>query len=396
MRKLLVALLVLGLASPAMAATWHFYGSVRQYIGYTHVSNDYNAGLLSVPTSQMENTIAPYTDNNGNSKGDGGLWTAQSEGQARVGAQVVASDYLTGVYEVGFDPGNFKTRLLYGTWNFGPGKLTVGQDYTPATFLGYSSMIGDTGAGGDAIMLVTAIPYISRQPQIKLSFKGFQLALIQHNMSVNTWDSAFLGAYSVNADFYLPRIEASYQFNSPMVSLKPILGIQTYKVHQNALGTAAPGDQTVTSWLAGLGVRLRFGAAYVNLSGGYSVNPLEYGLLCGPLQLVTQSANLNAAGNDVEDADMIQSQIAAGFRFNPKAKVEAGVGYMHGKGKPGGVEVKQTAYVYYLNAIFGLAPGVSVTPEIGYIDNGKLKTAGAADVSEGNATYGVVKFQIDF
>ncbi len=77
------------------------------------------------------------------------------------------------------------TRLLYGTWNFGAGALTVGQDYTPATFLLYSNMSGDMGFGADEIMLTTAIPYISRRPQLKLTFGGFQVAVIEHNTGLD-------------------------------------------------------------------------------------------------------------------------------------------------------------------------------------------------------------------
>ena len=34
MKKLLVFLLVLGLAAPAMAGDWYFYGSARTHLGY--------------------------------------------------------------------------------------------------------------------------------------------------------------------------------------------------------------------------------------------------------------------------------------------------------------------------------------------------------------------------
>ena len=124
-----------------------------------------------------------------------------------------------------------------------------------------------------------------------------------------------------------------------------------------------------------------------------------------PLQGAVKSALLNAAG-DVEDAQTIQGLAVAGFKFNPMLAIEAGFGYMYGKNtSAAGVgtlnaDLKQTAMLYDIQAPIGLAPGVSITPEIGRLDLGDLETdipgVSIPDQDLGTLTYYMAKFQIDF
>jgi hypothetical protein len=374
MKKLLVFLLVLGLASPAMAADWNFYGSARTHLGYYHVSNDFVGGPA------MDDTIRSH----GVDSDSGTLLNL--EGQSRFGAMVAASDNLAGRLEFGFHfDGSPYLRLLYGTWNFGPGQLIAGQDYTPATFLGYSGMDADIGDQGGANMLVSGLAYIGRQPQLKLKFGTFELAFIKHN-------TAAVAGYT-DQNSYLPRVEAAYVFRTPIIAIRPILGFQTYTVDGSPAASKA-----VNSYVAGLGVSLTLGPAYVKATGSWEQNATNYGqtnLLVSPAQGAgATSANLTAGG-DISNSTLWQGTAVVGMKINPMFGVEAGAGYGRAHGTVASVDVKEHGWIYYVQAPVTLAKGFTVIPEIGYLNRGDLHR-GTATTPEGDMKYIDVNFRIDF
>jgi hypothetical protein len=75
-------------------------------------------------------------------------------------------------------------------------------------------------------------------------------------------------------------------------------------------------------------------------------------------------------------------------------KFEAGYGSLETElDRPGTYE--DCASAYYVNCQITLAPGVTVTPEIGVIDN-EDKTVGGAVTEEGETTYWGAKWMINF
>lgn len=387
MKKLLVFLLVLGLAAPAMASDWHFYGSVRTHLGYYSVDEDYGTSFPA----------GPDTDATIRANGDDDSGTLLNIfGQSRFGAKAIVSDNLSGGFELGFSETNNDTRdeervylrLLYGEWNFGAGKLRIGKHYTPATFLGYSNMQGDLGDNGDAVMLVSGLAYIGRQPQIRLSFGNFDFALIQPNS-----DADDLGAGDV--DFTIPRVEAAYVFRTPVIAIRPILAFQTYEVEDNVSGDS----EDVTSFIGGLGLSLKLGPAYIKMTGSYVQNPINYGqtnFLVADAIYTYGAGGATFVNGDVEDSELLQGTFVVGAKFNKSVGVEAGVGYGSIEQEiAAGVDVEQTGMVFYVQAPITLAKGFTLTPEIGYLDRDDLEVAGA-DIPAGDMTYLDVKFQINF
>jgi predicted porin len=372
MKKLLVVLLVLGLAAPALAQTnFQFYGSLRTHIGYYNASENYTVA----PGPAQDGTIAA-----GPTFKDEGLLLSMSA-QSRLGVRGFVSDKLFGVVEFGLTEttraGKSQspyTRLAFGQWNFGAGTLIFGKHYTPATFLGYSFMIGDVADSGDGWMLVTGMPYIGRQPQIRLTIAGFEVALIEQNTGQQ---GLHPGA---DIDRALPRIEAAYSFRTPVIALRPVLGYQTYKVD----------DETVDSYLAGLGVSLTLGPAYIKVTGSWQQNAGNY----GNTNLIAPAAR-NWTGTD--DAESLQGTFVAGFNFSPTFFIEAGVGYTENKVDVApGVEMKQTGAVYYLQAPFTVAKGFTIIPEVGQLARGDIEITGAPDAAQGRLTYFVANLKIDF
>ena len=383
MKKLLVFLLVLGLAAPAMAGDWYFYGSARTHLGYYSVDEDFGGGPA------MDGTIrAPGFD-----ESDSGTMLNLG-GQSRFGAKAVASDNFTGVVEFGIKEtngtagdvaegaGGVYLRLLYGTWNFGAGKLTMGKNYTPATFLGYSGMIGDLGDNGDANMLVAGLAYIGRQPQLRLTFGGFDFALIQPNT-----DAPDLGAGDV--DFTLPRIEASYVFRTPVFSVRPVVGYQTYEVEDNSTGDS----EDITSYLLGLGATVNLGPAYIKATFSYLQNPGNY----GQSQVVAPALRFAAldGDGDLQDATLMQGTFVVGANLNQMFGIEAGLGY--GRGELDVNDQEQQGLLYYLQAQLRVAKGVTIIPEIGFLDRDTLDINDLdTEVELGTMTYFDVNFRVDF
>lgn len=430
MKKLLVVLLVLGLATPAMAASqWYWYGTSRMFLGYVDNSKEFNnPSASSFPYGGGDPSLDTSIRASGSVNGvsDSGLILNLAD-TTKIGAKVVASDTISAgaeisIYQVPADitfnaPGSGAVeklsidsvivRVLYAQWKFGAGSLRVGQDYTPATFLLYSNEIGDMGWGSDEIMTVHSIPYISRRPQLKLTFGGFQVALIEHNTTVSYQTIRELTTYNAAApastdaiddeDFTLPRIELAYQWNiSPMISLRPIAGYQTYDAVQRSGSTEV--SKTITSYHFGLGANLRFGAAYVNLAAASGQNPGNYGLF-QPNASTTRFASINLTTGDVQDATFMSGMAVVGFTVNPTLKLEAGFGYLKTENKIayGGLKLEQASMNYYVQAPITLAPGVMLTPEIGFLDMGDLENKTLnSKTKAGSAMWVAAQFRIDF
>ncbi|MCJ8499367.1 hypothetical protein [Desulfatitalea alkaliphila] len=391
MKKLLVVLLVLGLAAPAMAQTnWHFYGSLRTHVGYYSTSEDFIANAPAQDgTIGMGSLGNPFGQPAQGIKDEGTLLSMSA--QSRLGFRGAVSDKLFGHVEFGFTEttraGKSQspyTRLAYGQWNFGAGSLIFGKHYTPATFLGYSNMVGDLGDSGDANLLVAGLPYIGRQPQIRLTIAGIELALIEQNTAQDDLNYDEI-------DRVLPRIEAAYVFRTPVIAIRPVLGYQTYKV--NDLGPG--GDyRNIESYLAGLGISLTLGPAYVKMTGAWQQNAGNYGN-SNVLAPYARSATA------VDDAQSLQGTFVAGFKFSPAFFIEAGVAYTENKvDLAANVESKQKGAVYYLQAPFTVAKGFTIIPEVGQLDRGDWVNPSPllplGDYAQGRMTYFVANLRIDF
>jgi hypothetical protein len=397
MKKLLVILLVLGLAAPAMAADWYWYGTVR-----THLSN-YTAGEYYYGGPTNDSTISGL----GNEDGDSGLFVNMA-GQATTGARLKVNDKLSGQVEFGltnaglavgddqYDPETVYLRGAYGKYKMGEVVLLIGKWYTPATFLLYSGMTGDLGDMGDAIGLTTMYPYAGRRAQIRVSVANFEAALIEHVIAngtneviAGTDDDGNSVSYE-DADFTMPKIELAYQWNSPMISLRPILGYQSFSVEDG------DDSETITSMLYGLGVNVRLGQAKINLTYSNCTNPGNYGIknvapVAVEYTVASYTADLLAGDDpgtsatllnltraalidgDVEDASMTQMSLVVNYKVNKMVSIEGGYAMIKTEqAYTADIDVDQSANIYYLNVPITVGPGMTITPEYGQLDRGTV------------------------
>ncbi|MCF8026246.1 MAG: hypothetical protein K9K82_12260 [Desulfobacteraceae bacterium] len=405
MKKLLVVLLVLGFsAAPAMAVQWDFGASIRTHAGYFDVDQEYVGG------PKMDGTIGNFGVDD-----DSGFLMGLDHNSTFT-AKAMVSENFYGVVQLGLRDGDREgdyqnddyLRLAYGVWNFGAGKLLVGQDYTPGTYLGYSKMSADIGSGGTANLLGAGLPYIARQPQIKLMFGDLDIAFIEQHKGAED--------YGQDIDFSLPRIEAAYVFRTDLVNIRPVLGYQSYEI--DAVGAS----EDVDSFLAGIGASFDLSPFYIKGTAAYYQNAGNYGYgnVGNVSALDNSSSILNArvVGDKVKDSDLYIGTLVAGFQVNKMLNLETGFSIMDsevdlndddlavfnpllaGTGATG--EAEQTAYVYYLQAWISLSKNMHIIPEIGMVDRDDLEVtfdaAGVpkAEVDSGKMTYADVSFRVDF
>ena len=358
MKKLLVILLVLGMVAPAMAAEWNMYGSARVKFFYT----------------DLDKEASGVTDSLGNPESDTDL-DMGLQGNARIGANVKASDVVSGRFEYGTSGGNANIRLLYGVWNFGSGSFLVGQDYTPVDTLYSNQVVLD-----DNGLLSEGMVYEGRKAQLKLKMGGFQAALIQPQAS----------GVGSNTDVVLPKIELAYDMKMDMMSIGGYAGYQAYS------NGPSGADYDVDAWVGGVRAKFEFGPAYVNANVFYAQNAGNYGIGLRN----TYAGSQLVSGTDTEDATTFAGALAIGAKFTDMVAIEAGVGYMKNEvDVVGGTATQEgDATTYYVQLPITLAPGVFIVPEISVFDLGEDDNgvAGTPNVDNGQAVYYGAKFQINF
>jgi len=353
MRKLLVLLsavaFVVAFTVPVMAADWSFYGSARMYT----FTNDYSEEMTGL---------------------DGGdedlSWFLQ--GNSRIGANVKAGD-ISGRFEYGSGP---NLRLLYGSWNFGAGSLTVGQDYSPIdTFI--SNQQGPAHWGGDIDGLPWGGIYDGRTAQIKLKVGGFQIALVEPRVvSIMA---------TTDTDTSIPKIEACYNFKVGPLGLKVLAAMNK---HEDIVGN---DKYDIDSNI--LGLMAKFAAGPFSIAGNVfkAKNPGNFGLLQD--NLVTTAA---LVGNDVEDVDSLGFLLVAGFKINDMFTLEGGYGNLSNEWEVSGNKTEAETSSYYIQAVITLAKGFFLVPEYGKVDYHHLRITGAPDVDLGQVSYWGTKWQINF
>jgi hypothetical protein len=416
MKKLFVfavaMMVAFAFALPATAqdkADWAWYGQARMWTAWEQASE--------------ETSLNPALSNGSDARGwnAGGIvqdddelnWTLQTN--ARIGASVKWGN-IGGRAEWGNtnvpQGGDFATtwRLLYGTWNFGPGVLTVGKDYTPYFFL-VSGLCGP--GGGECNGIGFGSIYGGRKSQLKLTMGGLQVALVEPQSATTAIDSANtfvtpvgpglpLGAFSVanfavdDTDQTIPKIEASYTFNLGPVGL--FFGGSYNTIDQeytDPITGAGARDFSIDSWALGIGARSAFGPFYANATAQYAQNLGNLGV---PTSIFVSRMAIDETTFAEEDASYMAAQLVLGFRLSDALSFEGGVVWQNGElDNPSiaGQTIENTTMVYYLQMVWSPAKNVFIVPEIGMIDNGDFEVPGEK-LGLGDVSWLGIKWQINF
>jgi hypothetical protein len=372
MKKLILIIAGLALiASPALAVDWNFYGSAR--VNTWYIDEDLGDG-----------TTVPGGDDDDDQSV---RWGSDGQDNARFGARVKAEN-VSGRVEIqmradqGGDPSSVITtesRLLYGEWNFGAGKLLVGKAYTPvAQFVSGQAFDEDIG------LLSIGAAYGQRIAGLQLSFGGLTIALLEPN------DAQLAGpTLAGDVDSLIPKIEASYAMSFDMFNFSVMGGYQTYEIEDGGGGLA--DDIDVDSYVVGGTAGVNFGPAYVKGAVSYGENIANAAWDIAGLYTAGGFATLNAAADDVDDTTTLQFALIGGFKFTDQVNFEAGFGYREDDSDAPGAD-EDEAWALYGQAVVSLAPGVWIVPEVGFIE----KEENAAGEQEGSQFYLGAKWQIDF
>jgi hypothetical protein len=314
-------------------------------------------------------------------------WAMQ--GNSRIGARVNLGD-VSGRFEYGHTSANGATlRLLYGEWNFGAGKLLLGQDYTPMTF-----WVSNQVWGSDNDLLGFGQQYHGREQQVKLTFGNFQIAAINPvtNRAVFNFPQA-------DIDTTIPKLAASYDIKGGPVKARISGAYQTYDVVRIVAG--AENEQSVDAWQIAAGMVYDMGPFFLKGDLYYGENLANMGQSSAADATTTGLVGIRADraawnGNSIIDAETLGFALVAGFKMNDSIVFEAGYGQANNEIEDGGLKVAQDVKAYYLNATINLAKNVFIVPEIGKLDYGDIEQTGVADEDKGDMKYIGAKWQINF
>jgi hypothetical protein len=351
MKKLMVMIAALVMfASSAYAADWNFYGSARMDTYYQSIETN------SVTEKSTLWALQPYT--------------------SRIGANVKVSDELVGRFEYGASGGNASIRLLYGEWNFGAGKLLVGQAYSPLHVFQSSQAYWDYGMTGLGEV------YAGRVGQIRLTFGDFQVAFVAPSSTYSTSTNPLLGGTGTDTEVKIPGIVAKYKMAADNWGLVFMGGYSSFEAGSTT------GGQTVTSYMLGFGADITLGNLWLaaNVSGGQNQGNLTY-IETNTFDTASGYAYYNAATNALSDNDAMGFSLVVRYTINDMFAVEAGYGHQETELDMVGA-LKDKSETYYLQAPITLAPGVFLTPEIGVMDY--------AEVGQAEITYFGATWKINF
>lgn len=326
-------------AGSALAADWSFYGSSRMSTFIDDVSK--------------ERTGTNFDDTD---------LTWGQQGNSRLGARVKAGD-VTGRFEYGT---GVNLRHLYGAWDFGGGQLLIGHTETPVNIYP-ANQVWST----DTDMLPFGGIYDGRRPMIQLSYQGLKFALVEPNDKNSPM--------GVDTDTMMPKIEASYNMNFGPAAFK-LMGLYNTFDAVDALDR----EESVDSYLLGVGFTVAFGAPYIK-------GDVWFGQNLGNTTMWEEGvADALWTGTEILDTDSMGYLIVAGYKLSDLLTFEAGYGYaQHDRDD---FVTEDDVSAYYVNATINLAKGVFIVPEVGFIDYGDTP----AGTDGGDNTYYGAKWQINF
>lgn len=294
--------------------------------------------------------------------------------------------------------------MLYGTWDFGGGVLTIGKAMGPANFFPSSQVwLDNQGLVGQGGIFTYFKPMIMGQ------FGNFKIALVEPQTTQqmlpigghpsfqvavsNQWvysqtTTSYVNPNATDNDTSIPKIEASYGFNAGPVSLWVGGGYQTFDEVN-----IADKSYSIDSYIFGVGFKIPIGPAYIN---GVVTSNTNSGQYQTEWFLQDDDARYDAATDKIIDNDGTGYNIVFGFKSSDTLTFEIGHGHsVNELDMPGSVEDELDSY--YAQARIQIAEGFNVVPEIGMIDWGTgMGANGTTLTQQGETTYYGARWQIVF
>ena len=297
------------------------------------------------------------------------------QGNSRFGANF-SNDAVGGKVEFGT---GVNTRLLYGTYNFGGGKLTVGQDYNSYYTFVAQTHGDDNGFNGYGSL------WDGRQAQIRVNMNSglYFAAITPYKNSAATINPVAgtpnaSGAAINNAEsdnnlkMYLPKLNVGYAGKAGNVSYNAGVVAQSYK--------DVTADKQINAALGYVNGKAAFGATSLMFNLSYAQN----------------AGNMSFAGREAfdattkKDAKGFEGYVQLSQKLSDSLSANAGLGYV--TDKRSGDAKADNKMAFFVNAPITLAKNVYITPEISYYDEMKSKTG----ATQAKSTAVGAQFRIDF
>ena len=388
MRKLLVLLsavaLMVAFTVPAIAAdkSVSFYGRVWMD---TFMEND-----------SKEATGTNFDDSDLR-------WDMNDNGTSRFGAKFKWDNMSANVEIRPLSASMY--RQWWGSWNFGGGSLLVGHTWSPLYL--NTTICGQCEAGGTAGGYGFWVGDL-RQAQIRLTMGGLTVALVEPNAgnavlpaysaggqvidndpTSGTYGTIILApasGYKTETDTTLPKLEVTYALKLGSIALVPFLGWQSYDV----VNTVTDKSYSIDGMVYGITAKAAFGPGFVKGQIWMSKNDKEWGNGYN----TGFGAYFDAASDSIKDEDGMGYAATAGMKLSDTMSFEVGYGSVEYElDRPGTWEDDASSMYAQLN--IAIAKGFTVTPEIGVVDYGDIKTP-TGTTKEGDMTYYGAVWKIHF
>lgn len=396
MKKIILAVAavaVIGMvAAPAMAATqWNFGASLRYLTFWDQVNfgktkrTDIQGGGASVKNDHLLD------------------WG--TAGNSRI-KMFMKSDSLEGFIEMGwdFDGNKVTAREYWGKYKFNDmAYIQIGQSHQLFNTPGFSNQVW---GGNDIGMHGIGVSFNPPTPKIILGYGGFSFAMAQPFSGNLTGDTGKLAGYGAVADIdtYLPQLQASYQYRADTWRVKLSGAYQHTKLNKIQDSTTfakIANSKNINSWLVALDGNINFGPLYLagTASVGQNWADAQWNSDRGGLRnslaksKPMTSFGVTVDGNKLKNTTSVMGALIAGYRLTEALRFEAGVGYRYDDNNAW--DKNSSMLNAYIQAAYTVAPGFTITPEIGYIDMFKtVSTTNAVDA--GYMWYAGAKWQMDF
>jgi len=331
----------------------------------------------------------------GSSEKDDLRWYMDSSA-TRLGMNFKAGD-ITGRWEIdaasdtdingnyigsgGSGRGGMRLRHAYGEWNFGAGKLLIGQtdplsDFTVTNVMFTGSNMKAWGEMGSSV---------SRVSQIRLTYGNLKLAAITPNTDRRM---AGFGASDNWVSAYIPKLEARYDYKWKNLSLMGVGGVQVYQENN----PARTDSKTVSAYILGLGAKYNQGSFYMNASANWRQNGRNYGMRT---EADEQAYYISAGSNPgVYNAHAWAFAGVIGYKFHERFTGE--VGYTKIFSSSGGqLKTRDEVQGYYFSGTWEIAKGFKVFPELIVFDR-ESRFRNGVETKQGSRMVGGLFWQMDF
>ena len=385
MKKLVVLIAVFALvgafAVTAMAQEWSFYGSARFQTFYEHRNEE----------------LTGTDDSDGDTR-----WEVDAA-TTRVGMKVSHGD-VGGHVEMRANSTS-DVRLWYGWWDFGSGKLSAGQFWSPLSTLYSNQAWKDKGMGSNGdnsyrvqqiwfdfpvglkIALVNPAQYRSGPTGVPKVTREITVGTTASGEAVT---STATSEVSSDIDTYIPKIEFAYKLKASEAFTLDIGGGVNFFKFITEEGTSNEESYNILAYEFQAGVNCNFDPVYVKYQAYIAQNFGNYG---GWTEEVRNKAIIS--GSDVEDVMSGGMEFIFGIKATDMVTIEGGCGVVASMYELNSVDHDEVSYTGYLQAKLTLAKGVYVIPEVGVYDYGERDDDGTK-TEDGAVTYAGAKWQIDF